>query len=110
MNIKAIFENGDSITTAINGTVQDVVKYYVGNIFNIGSDTDNLQKCVKVEFLSGTEYEWNNCTFFTDYVWLVPDDEIKKYDLFYPLRVHSHVVNAPDNYIGVREISAAYTM
>jgi len=51
IKIKCYFENGDTIISKINGTIQDAEKYYVGNIFNIGCVADNLQKCIKIEVL-----------------------------------------------------------
>lgn len=48
---KAIFKNGDTITTSINGSDKDIINYYVGKVFNIGSVTDNLVKCVDVVIL-----------------------------------------------------------
>jgi hypothetical protein len=50
--IKANFENGDSITTRINGTNDEIIKYYVGNPFNLGVVGDNMQTCTDVEFIS----------------------------------------------------------
>lgn len=49
--VKCYFKNGDVIISKINGTIQDAEKYYVGNVFNIGSVVDNLQKCIKIEAL-----------------------------------------------------------
>lgn len=49
--VKVIFENGDTTVTAINGNKKDIIEYYSGNIFNIGTVKDSLQKVSKVEFL-----------------------------------------------------------
>ena len=49
--IRVTFENGNSINTKINGTTETIINYYVGKIFNIGIDEDDLQRAVKVEFL-----------------------------------------------------------
>jgi hypothetical protein len=50
--IKATFENGDHLVTSINGTDQEVREYYLGKQFNLGDgDFDNMQVCVKVEFM-----------------------------------------------------------
>lgn len=51
MTVKVNYENGDSITTRFNGTIQEATAYYVGNIFNIGVVTDNLQECNSVEVI-----------------------------------------------------------
>lgn len=53
--IKATFENGDAIITQINGTEEEILKYYLNRTFNIGSVSDNMQKCVSVEFLDKKE-------------------------------------------------------
>ena len=52
--LKVTFANGDAITTPINGTREEIAKYYYGHYFNIGSVTDNVQKAVKVEFLDNS--------------------------------------------------------
>lgn len=49
--VKVIFKNGDSIITRINGTEDEIMAYYVGNIFNIGNTEDNMQEAKHVEFL-----------------------------------------------------------
>lgn len=49
--VKVVFKNGDSITTRINGTEDEISTYYVGKVFNIGSVEDDLQKVIGVEFL-----------------------------------------------------------
>ena len=48
--IKVIFENGDYFYTKINGTQEEIEKYYLGKYFNVGTVNDNIQKCVRVEF------------------------------------------------------------
>lgn len=49
--IKVIFENGNSLTTRINGTEDEIRAYYVGKVFNIGDVEDDLQEATGVEFL-----------------------------------------------------------
>ncbi len=50
--IKVYFDNGDSITTSINGTNQEIEQYYLGNSFNLGRNGDDLMvKAVSVIFL-----------------------------------------------------------
>lgn len=50
--VKVTFANGDTIKSTINGTVQEVRKYYLNNTFNIGSGgNDNMQKAVRVDFI-----------------------------------------------------------
>lgn len=49
--IKVILENGDYFCTKVSGTREYIEKYFTGNIFNVGIVKDDLQRCVKVEFL-----------------------------------------------------------
>jgi hypothetical protein len=49
--IKATFTNGESIITKINATNSEAKAYYLDNFFNLGSVTDNMQKCIKCEIL-----------------------------------------------------------
>jgi len=51
MTVKVNYKNGDSITTRFNGTIQEATAYYVGEIFNIGVVSDNLQRCNSVEIV-----------------------------------------------------------
>lgn len=54
--IKVTFSNGDTITTSINGTDEQIRRYYIGQPFNFGDrfegDPDNVQTAIAVEFLS----------------------------------------------------------
>ena len=49
--IKVILENGESFFSKVSGTKEDIEKYYVGSVFNVGVVNDDMQKCVRVEFL-----------------------------------------------------------
>ena len=50
-NVKVTYSNNDTITTAINGTIEEIENYYkIGSIFNIGTVADNLQSVTKLEF------------------------------------------------------------
>ena len=43
------FENDDIIYAEIRGTIPEILKYYaIGNSFNLGSVTDNIQKVKSV--------------------------------------------------------------
>lgn len=53
--IEINYQNGDSISTKFNGTFQEAQFYYVGKVFNIGTVSDNLQKCVSIRLLSASE-------------------------------------------------------
>lgn len=49
--IKVIFESGNSLYTRINGTVDEIESYYLGQYFNMGHGSDRMEKCVKIVFL-----------------------------------------------------------
>lgn len=49
--VKVTFENGDSVTTSINGCKDKVEAHYLNHVFNLGTDKDNLQKATKVVFI-----------------------------------------------------------
>lgn len=49
--IKVILENSDFFYTKVSGTKEDIEMHYVGNVFNVGIVDDDMQKCVRVEFL-----------------------------------------------------------
>lgn len=48
--VKVVLANGDYWYTKVNGTKEEIEKYYVGTTFNVGVVTDDMQKCVRVEF------------------------------------------------------------
>ncbi len=52
--IKVTYDNGETIATCINGTDEEIKRYFaVGRAFNIGSGINDLMaKVVRVEFLN----------------------------------------------------------
>jgi hypothetical protein len=53
--VRVHYEDGNTVTTQINGTEAEITRYYVGNAFQFG-DTDEcprdkLVKATKVEFM-----------------------------------------------------------
>ena len=49
---KITYEDGNTITTGFNGTLEDAKKYYEGRVFNVGADEhDKMVKAIKVEQL-----------------------------------------------------------
>lgn len=50
-SIRVKFEDGDSLETEITGSDEEILKYYVGNVFNMGTAEDRLVKATEVEFL-----------------------------------------------------------
>lgn len=59
--VKVTFQNDDMLTTEINGDKDTVKRHYLNNLFNLGTEKDNLQKAVKVEFLKVT---WDGKPYF----------------------------------------------
>lgn len=45
------FENGDSLETGFNGTLEEAKAYYLGCVFNLGAVDDDMQRCNSVEQL-----------------------------------------------------------
>lgn len=51
-SVRVTYGNGDSVTTEINGTEEEIRDYYIGRTFNVGiGPDDNLQRAVAVEFI-----------------------------------------------------------
>jgi len=50
--VKCFYSNDDTITTDINGTIETAEKYFLNRWFNIGSVSDNMQQCIKVELIN----------------------------------------------------------
>lgn len=50
--VKVTFSNNDTITTAINGTDEEIMAYYLNRVFNLGNgENDLMAKALKVEFI-----------------------------------------------------------
>ncbi len=53
--IRVTFSDGNTLETQINGSEEEIRRYYIGNTFNFGDTdwgvADNLQKAVSVEFI-----------------------------------------------------------
>lgn len=51
--IRVHFDNGNSLTTGINGTVAEIEAYYLGKWFNMGQGDgpDVMTQAVRVEVL-----------------------------------------------------------
>ncbi len=72
-NAKITYANGDTITTGINGTNEEIKKYFkVGKLFNIGANgSDNMQAVVKCDILphfesGATTHATNDLILFAD--------------------------------------------
>ncbi len=48
--IRVNFDNGDYLHTSINGTEEDIKRYYIGTLFEL-DENKPLVKCVSVEFV-----------------------------------------------------------
>ncbi len=51
LTLKINYENGDHSYTRINATPEEAKAYYIGNFFNVGIISDNIQKCMSIEIL-----------------------------------------------------------
>lgn len=50
--VKVFLEDGNTWITSINGTVTEIINYYIENMWNDSNhEIKNFQKCIKVEFL-----------------------------------------------------------
>lgn len=49
IDLRITYENGDQVITRFNGSYSEARNYYLGHIFNLGVETDNLQRCVSIE-------------------------------------------------------------
>lgn len=54
-HIKITYSNGDHTYTRINGSTEDIERYYLGKVFNLGAVGDNMQIALRVEFLDNEE-------------------------------------------------------
>lgn len=54
-HIRVTYSNGQSIETEINGSTEDIERYYLGKVFNLGAVEDNMQIALRVEFLDNKE-------------------------------------------------------
>lgn len=49
--VRVYFDDGDSLLTEINGTVEQIEQYFLNKTFNIGCAEDKMKKCTRIEFL-----------------------------------------------------------
>lgn len=54
--VKVYFEDGNNLTTSINGTKKEIEAYYIGKSFQFGDTEehprDKMVRAVRVEFLN----------------------------------------------------------
>lgn len=50
-SVKVFFDNGDHLTTTINGNIAEITDYYLGKTFNLGRDADKMTKAIRLQFL-----------------------------------------------------------
>ena len=60
ITVKVTYDNGDYTVTGFNGTLDEAVKYFLGSTFNLGTERDDMHRCVKVELL-GDYALWPGC-------------------------------------------------
>lgn len=49
ITVKCTYANRDSVTTGFNGTFHDAERYFMNQVFNLGTVEDNMQECIKIE-------------------------------------------------------------
>lgn len=50
--VKVFLKDGNSFTTAINGTIETIKNYYsIGSRWNIGTENDDIQECIQLAFI-----------------------------------------------------------
>ena len=90
MTVRVNFNNGDHLITRFNGTIEQAENYYVGNVFNIGSVQDDMQKAVSVRqiYTEGDKITHENgSVYLVEKVYQITEDYMRKYDLYYKNRV-----------------------
>lgn len=59
---KVYFEDGNTLTTSINGTKKEIEAYYIGKRFQFGDTEehplDKMVKAIKVEFLESYKFSF----------------------------------------------------
>ena len=48
ITIKVDFEDGDSLVTRFNGTLEEAKQYYIDKVFNMGCVNDNIVRCIDI--------------------------------------------------------------
>lgn len=60
--VKVYFEDGNTLTTSINGTKKEIEAYYIGKCFQFGDTEehprDKMVKAIKVEFLKPYKFSF----------------------------------------------------
>jgi hypothetical protein len=51
--IRAHFHTGQTLTSAMAGTPDEIAAYFVGRLFNLGSSENDNHEAARVEFLDG---------------------------------------------------------
>ena len=51
ITVKVTYDDGDYTVTDFNGTLDEAVKYFLSSTFNLGTERDDMHRCVKVELL-----------------------------------------------------------
>ena len=44
-------EDGDYFFTRFNGTAEEAKRYYIGQVFNMGTMGDKMVKCINIEVI-----------------------------------------------------------
>lgn len=45
LTVKCVYSNGEVVYTRINATINEARRYFIGNVFNVGSVSDVMATC-----------------------------------------------------------------
>lgn len=72
--IKVFFHDGDTLTTQINGTNEEIYAHYMGNDFNFGVENDVVKTAIAVDFLDLTPEQRRIDALSTIYTYMIKND------------------------------------
>lgn len=111
LSVKVYYDNGDTVLTRINGTPEDVARYYLGvpvvlhEDFETGKETRAAAE--KIEFLDNcATFESFGCVWALDCYYMPSKEEIKEFELVCNVRYRAHVIKSCETYKGLPEMSA----
>ena len=58
----------------------------------------------------GDTYMQFGCKWIVDDIYKLTDEYMKEHNLNYRTRIHAHVIEAPADYIGIREMDSGYSI
>ena len=80
-HITVYMSDGDTISTSINGTDEEIIRHYLGNRFEAGSDTKHHYALCSVRMIRGVREEEGECIWLTVSDTEYSLDDVWVYDL-----------------------------